>query len=151
MLKGWRLSGSFIAQSGTPIDITASNVLLGASGNIQRPDMSSLPDILGGTGPGQSYFDTSVFSVPAAAAWGNATRNAVADGPGIFTLDMALAKDFEFANDATFQLRTECFNITNTPRFVNPSGEFGTATFGQVTATVPGSERSVRFGARISF
>jgi hypothetical protein len=145
------LIGFFVAQSGTPVDITASNALLGAPDNVQRPDMSFRPAIIGGTGPGQSYFDTAVFSMPVAAAWGNARRNAAVEGPGIFRLDMALAKDFSFGSQARLQLRTECFNVTNTPQYVNPSGEFGAATFGQVTATMSGSERTLRFGARFSF
>jgi hypothetical protein len=151
LLKEWTLSGFFVAQSGTPVDITASDALLNAPGNIQRPDMRFEPKILGGIGPGQSYFDTSVFSMPGAAAWGNVRRNAVVDGPGIVRLDMAFARNFKLGGEAGIEVRAECFNIMNTPQFVNPSGEFGTSTFGQVTATVPGSERSMRFSTRFHF
>jgi hypothetical protein len=151
LLKDWKLIGSFIAQSGTPVDITASNALLNAPGNSQRPNMSYRPTVLGGIGPGQSYFDTSVFSMPAAAAWSNVRRNAVVDGPGVLRLDMSLARNFALSGEIGIELRAECFNVTNTPQFVNPSGEFGAPTFGQVTATVPGSERSMRFSARVHF
>lgn len=151
ILKDWRLSGYFVAQSGTPIDITASNGLLNAPYNTQRPDMRAVPGILGGVGPGQAYFDASVFSMPVAAAWGNVRRNDTVDGPGIFRMDMAISKDVSLGGEARIQLRVECFNITNSPQFVNPSGEFGTPTFGQITATAAGSERSMRFGARFSF
>jgi hypothetical protein len=150
-LKDWRLSGYFIAQSGTPVDITASNGLLNAPGNIQRPDRIASAAILGAAGPGQLYFDTSVFSMPRAASWGNIRRNSTVDGPGIARMDMAISRDVGVGGEARIQLRVECFNITNSPQFVNPSGDFGSPTFGQVTATVPGSERSMRFGARFSF
>ena len=89
--------------------------------------------------------------MPAAAAWGNVRRNAAVDGPGVVRMDMALSKDFSVGGEARLQMRAECFNITNTPQFVNPSGEFGAPTFGQVTATAAGSERSLRFGARFNF
>ena len=35
----------------------------------------------------------------------------------------------------------EAFNITNTPGFAQPSGAFGTAPFGSITATVTVAKR----------
>jgi hypothetical protein len=52
---------------------------------------------------------------------------------------------------STLELRLEAFNVTNSPHFMNPNGEYGSATFGQVTATLPDSARTVRFGARFEF
>jgi hypothetical protein len=50
------------------------------------------------------------------------------------------------------QLRAEFFNFTNTPRFAYPDVGVGSATFGEVTATAPGSTpRVTQFGLRFQF
>jgi hypothetical protein len=49
------------------------------------------------------------------------------------------------------ELRADVFNVTNTPHFNNPDGTFLATTFGQITSTIAGSERSMRFGFRLTF
>ena len=41
----------------------------------QRPDMNADANIIGDIGAGQPWFDTSVFTAPAANTFGNVTRN----------------------------------------------------------------------------
>ncbi len=94
VLGGWQLSGIFTFQSGSPIGITMSNATLNAPGNTQRPDVSGTPAVPGGIGPGIQWFDTSVFSSPAANTFGNAPRNGVLDGPRYVNLDATIAKLF---------------------------------------------------------
>jgi len=48
-------------------------------------------------------------------------------------------------------VRADIFNVTNTPHFNNPNGTFLSSTFGQITSTIAGSERSMRFGFRLMF
>src|SRR5207244_8370694 len=79
VLGGWQLSGIFSAQSGSPIGITMNNATLNAPGNTQRPDVNGTPKVLGAIGSGQLWFDTSVFSTPAANTFGNSPRNGVID------------------------------------------------------------------------
>ena len=54
------------------------------------------PRCFGDIGPGQKYFDTSVFSAPAQNTWGNLTRNGSISGPGFWNLDASLVKRLRF-------------------------------------------------------
>jgi hypothetical protein len=151
ILGGWQLSGIFSAQSGSPIGITMSNANLNAPGNTQRPNQNGEPTVLGAVGPGALWFDPSVFSSPANNVFGNAPRNGSIDGPRYINLDATVAKVFTFPRRVKGEFRVDIFNITNTPHFNNPNGTFLAATFGQITSTVAGSERSMRFGFRMMF
>jgi hypothetical protein len=154
ILGNWQVSGFFAAQSGTPIDFTASAASLRAPGNTQRPNASGTPKILGGIGSGNPWLDTSVFSAPAPGTWGNVPRNGLVDGPKFVNLDATLAKKLVFGRGITGEFRIDVFNVTNTPHFRiqnNPNGIFGNASFGQVTSTIDNSERLLRFGLRVMF
>jgi hypothetical protein len=149
VLGGWQISGIFAAYSGTPINFTANAATLRAPGNTQRPNLNGDPRVFGAIGPGQLYFDTSVFSQPAENTWGNMKRNDSIDGPGFWNLDASLVKRLKFNSRMALELRADAFNLTNTPHFNNPNGSFGSATFGQVTGAF--GARLVRFGARFTF
>jgi hypothetical protein len=147
---GWQVSGIFSAQSGTPIGFTANAATLRAPGNTQRPDLNGVPKVFGNIGPNKLYFDTSVFSAPAANTFGNMRRNDSIRGPGYTNLDGTLIKRFRFTERIGGEVRADALNVTNSPNFNNPNGAFGNPTFGQVTSTI-GGERLVRFGARVTF
>lgn len=150
LLNGWQLSGIFVAQSGTPVNITTSSATLRAPGNDQTPNLNGKSGVFGDIGPGQLYFDTSVFSAPAPATWGNLTRNSSGiRGPGYVNLDASLVKRFNINGRMYAELRADAFNVTNSPQFNNPNGTFGNPNFGQVTGAF--GERLVRFGARFAF
>ena len=150
VLGGWQVSGIFAYQSGSPIGITMSAATLNAPGNTQRPDVSGTPKVPGGIGSNNLWFDTSVFSSPAANTFGNATRNGVLDGPSYVNLDATIARLLGFGR-VHGEIRVDVFNITNTPHFNNPNGTYLGAGFGQITSTVANSERSMRFGLRLMF
>jgi hypothetical protein len=147
---GWQFSGVFSAQSGTPINFTANAAALRAPGNTQRPDLTGTPTVYGKIGPGELYFDKSVFAAPAANTFGNMRRNDSITGPGYTNLDGTMIKRFRFTERIGAEIRVDALNVTNSPNFVNPDGTFGNPTFGQVNTTI-GGERLVRFGARITF
>jgi len=92
-----------------------------------------------------------VFSSPANNTFGNAPRNGSIDGPRYINLDATLAKLFTLPRSIKGEFRVDAFNITNTPHFNNPNGTFLGSTFGQITSTIAGSERSLRFGFRMMF
>jgi hypothetical protein len=146
---GWQLSGIFTTQSGTPINFTANNADLRAPGNTQRPVLNGEPEIIGAIGQGSLYFDTSVFGAPPVDAFSSLTRNASIRGPGYINLDGSLVKRFRFTERIGGELRIDALNVTNTPNFNNPNGEFRNERFGQVTTAF--GERLVRFGARVTF
>ena len=94
IIGGWQLSGLFIAQSGQPLTIGGNGTLLNTPGNSAFVDLNGSNTVLGGLGPGQLYFDPSVYSLPAAGVQGNMKRNGGPEGPGFWQLDMSLFKRF---------------------------------------------------------
>ncbi len=119
------------------------------TGFTNRPNVTGQPAILGGTGPTELWFDTSVFVEPAPGTLGNAGRNSVR-GPGYVNYNMTLSRTFRLRGDKRLMVNASAFNLTNTPHYRNPSGSFANAgTFGRISSSF--GEREIRFGARFSF
>jgi hypothetical protein len=151
ILGNWQVSGVFVAQSGTPINFEANGATLRAPGNQQRPNASGKPEVLGGIGAGNLWFDTSVFSAPAQNTWGNVIRNSLLDGPAYYNADATLAKVLSLPRNIRGEFRVDAFNVFNIPHFDNPNGVLGNANFGQITVVPAFSERLLRFGLRLMF
>jgi hypothetical protein len=153
VIGGWQVSGIFVAQSGTPLNITGNNTLLNTPGNTAYADANGEQKVLGGLGPGLLYFDPAVYSLPAAGLQGNMKRNSGPDGPGFWNVDMSLFKRFTISGSRYAEVRVDAYNATNSVRWGNPNTGYSAAagnTFGQITSTT-GGQRSVRFGARFAF
>jgi outer membrane receptor protein involved in Fe transport len=153
IIGGWQVSGLFIAQSGQALTIGGDGTNLNTPGNSAYVNLNGGNNVLGGLGPGELYFDPSVYSLPAAGVQGNMKRHAGPDGPGFWQLDGALFKRFSFGGSRYAEVRVDAYNVTNSVRWGNPSTTFSTATgntFGQITGT-NGSQRSIRFGGRFAF
>jgi hypothetical protein len=161
LFGGWQLNGIFSGYSGTPFTVTSSGTSLNAPGNLQTADQV-LPEvkILGGTGPGQSYFDPLAFRSVTEVRYGNSGLNMLR-GPGVVNLDLGLFREFR-VRDLQVQFRAEAFNATNTPHFNNPGANVsamrlnpdGTVnTLGGYTeiTSAKADERQVRLGVRIAF
>jgi len=146
----WQIAGIFAAVSGAPVTFNASAAGLRAPGNTQTPNASGTPKVLGGIGSSELWFDTSVFSAPAAGTWGNVERNALLTGPAYVNLDASIVKIIRFGTRHA-EFRVDFFNMTNTPHYSNPNGSFGNANFGRITSTLGGTERVIRFGGRFLF
>jgi hypothetical protein len=150
VLGDWQISGIFSAISGTPIDFTASAAGLRAPGNTQRPNATGKPEVLGGIGSNELWFDTSVFSAPDPGTWGNVKRNGLLTGPAYVNLDGSIVKIIRFGTRHA-EFRVDFFNLTNSPHYSNPNGSLGNANFGRVTGVLDYSERVIRFGGRVLF
>jgi hypothetical protein len=88
---------------------------------------------------GNSYFDTSDFSVNAPGTPGDAKRRFFY-GPGADDYDMALAKSQPLGESRSLLFRVEGFNVFNHAQFNGPSavdGNVGSATFGNVISAAP--------------
>jgi hypothetical protein len=147
---GWQAQGIATVQSGTPLSISANNVAgigsprglannNGTSGKLEGDIHARL----------NRYFDTSVFSQPAAFTMGN-TSPTIADlrGPGTSNFDLSVFKDFLFTERLRLQFRAEAFNALNTVRFSAPNTSVVAANFGQIT-TQANSPRQVQLGLKL--
>ena len=131
LLGGWQVNGAFSAYSGTPFTVTASGASLNAPTETQTADQV-LPNvkILGGTGPGQSYFDPAAFAGVTAVRYGTSGLN-ILRGPGVANFDLGLFRQFSATEKIKLQFRAEAFNATNTPHFNNPGTNVSNAVRNQ--------------------
>jgi hypothetical protein len=151
VLGGWSLSGVFSARSGSPVDITGVNLTNNrVQGTTARPNSVYAPSTLGGIGIGEKWFDTKAFVEPVAGTFGNTGRNTVR-GPGYVSYNATLARTFALGERMRLRFTASAFNLTNTPRFDNPSGSFTSGAFGEITDTIANTERRIRFGLKLSF
>jgi Carboxypeptidase regulatory-like domain len=94
---------------------------------------------------GEVIEPTAIANLPL----GNVGRNSVY-GPGMQTLDFAVARIFSVTEKAKFQFRGEFFNALNHTNLGTPDRFVNTPQFGTVTeATTPG--RQIQLSARLSF
>ena len=102
------------------------------------------------------WFDTSVFSTPAAGTWGNTPANNVS-GPGHDNWNLSFFKNFVFSEQRpiNFQFRAEFFNVWNHTQWVGDTQNggivtnFGASNFGAVT--VAADPRIIQLALKLSF
>ncbi|MBM3757142.1 MAG: TonB-dependent receptor [Acidobacteria bacterium] len=145
---GWHFQGLLTLMGGTWFSPSVSGIV-NAPGNADRPDWVAPVRYLGATGPGQKYFDTSAFRIPAQNTLGNAGRNIVS-GPGISNLDAALHRDFRITERINSTLRVEAFNFSNTPHYNNPNGNVQSPQFGEINGAEQ-DQRQFQIGLTIRF
>jgi Carboxypeptidase regulatory-like domain len=138
-LGGWEVAGIISAQSGAPL-------ALGLNGqNVSSivPNTFNRPDVTGSGGNPHTvneWFNTSIYSAPAAGTWGNAPNNSVR-GPGRDNWNLSLYKNFVFSQErgSSLQFRAEFFNVWNHTQFQGDnnnggiSKNLGASNFGAVT------------------
>ncbi len=142
--RGWSLSGITHFSSGFPVTITnnGDNSLIGTNPNGVNNSSIDEPNYDGGSlhlnhnprTDGNSYFDTTVFSMNALGTPGNAKRRFFY-GPGTENFDMAIAKTLPLSEAKSLLFRIEAFNVFNHTQFSGPGsvdGNIGSSTFGEV-------------------
>lgn len=151
VLGGWQLNGIYRFATGTPFTPSADATACNCPGNGNFADVLGSPSILGGIGPGQTWFTTSAFGVPAPNSFGNAGRNSIR-GPHLSNYDFSLFRTFPIAERLKLEFRAEFYNLTNTPHFSNPSGNVSSASFGVITGTLSGyGNRQSQMALRLKF
>jgi len=151
--RNWNLSTVYQIQSGFPLTISVfgdtanAGTVLGE--NPIRANLTGQPVFPSGTHTAEMWFNPAAFSTPAAFTFGNVGRNTVY-GPGMQTLDLALARAFNLTERAKFQFRAEFFNALNHVNLGTPDRFVNTPQFGTISeAATPG--REIQLSARISF
>jgi hypothetical protein len=154
-LGGWEISGIVSAMSGAPLNIG----LNGQSVSSIVPNTANRPNESGsGGGPhtASEWFNTSIYSAPAAGLWGNTPRNSVR-GPGRDNWNLSVFKNFVFNQErgSNLQFRAEFFNVWNHTQFQGDtqnggiSTNFGASNFGAVTSAY--DPRTIQLALKLSF
>ena len=172
LVGGWKMSGIFVAYSGTPFNVTGSGSSLQATGNSQTADLIGPVEKIGKKGPGSSTTPRSASSIRRSTfnqtgvyRFGTMGRN-VLRGPGYWQLSPAIYKNFKIKEKVNAEFRAESTNFTNTPIWSNPNagsaslrrnadGSLNTGVadpyqnFMCITGATAG--RQFRFGLRVAF
>ncbi len=151
--QNWHLSAIYQYQTGMPFTISVfgdtanSGTILGE--NPIRANVTGLPFFGPGTHTAEEWFNPAAFAAPPAFTYGNVGRNTLY-GPSMRTLDLALARSFNFTERLAFQVRVEAFNALNQINLGTPNRFVNTPQFGTITmAMTPG--RQLQLSARLSF
>jgi len=153
LTQNWHLSAIYQFQTGMPFTISVfgdtanSGTVLGE--NPIRANVTGQPIFGAGTHTADEWFNPAAFAAPPAFTYGNVGRNTLY-GPSTRTLDLALARSFNFTERLAFQIRAEAFNALNQVNLGTPNRFVNTPQFGTITmAMTPG--RQLQLSARMSF
>jgi hypothetical protein len=152
-LNGWKINGNGAIYSGTPYTVgcaaTGQPALYwvgtptgGIPFRCQMGSSTYLPD---GQYPSKTEdpklqvpFNAANFTLPGIDSLGiGNTPPTLAYGPGVFNLDLSLAKDFRLAERKTLEFRVEAFNALNhfNPNNPNTSLTYNFATGAQTNSS----------------
>jgi outer membrane receptor protein involved in Fe transport len=142
LLGGWQVNGIASFQKGLPLLFTT------------RPNRAAAGEDLSGRSAQSRisrWFDTSVFTVPAAFTRGNMSRTAPdLRTHGINNFDLSMFKTFKPLDKLQVQLRLESFNAFNRVQFGPPGTTIGTTSFGVIT-TQYNRPRQTQLAAKLIF
>jgi hypothetical protein len=146
---GWEVSGSFVLQSGFPLQVSQSGGTLW--NGTQRPNLIGDPATSGSIYDRLSgYFNQAAFSRPAPDTFGTAARTLGIRGPKVNTLDAALLKSWRTKESQRLEFRLEAQNARNHPVFSDPATSYGASNFGVIGGTKVGA-RNVQLGFKYYF
>ena len=150
IIGGWQFNGITTLQSGTPLSITANNTA-GIFGARTQPNNNGNDPRL--SGPVEDrlnrYFDTAVYSQPAAFTFGNEpVFSPVLRTPPVRNFDLSFFKNFEVRSGITAQFRVEALNAFNTVQFSGPNTSVTSTSFGVITGQANGP-RQLQFGLKV--
>ena len=83
--------------------------------------------------------------------WTSSARRArnILDGPGLYTVNWSLARNFRITDSGKLQFRWEIFNLLNHPNFKLPNDYLDEAAVGSITSA--GDPRAIQLGAKYTF
>ncbi|MDX2270192.1 MAG: TonB-dependent receptor [Bryobacter sp.] len=148
ILGGWELQGIISLMSGNWFTPSVSGIV-NAPGNADRPNVVAPIEYLNNRGPGQKFFSTSSFAIPAQNTLGNAGRN-ILRGPAFYNWDFALHRTFPIRERMNMTFRVESFNFTNTPHYNNPNANAQSPQFGEINGAEQ-DQRQFQFGLTLRF
>jgi len=149
LVGGWNLGGILVAQAGSPYGlVTQVNTSNSFASGPQRVHVLRDPSLPASERTVSRYFDTTAVVAPAPFTFGSSSR-ALLTGPGLFSLDVSLLKNFQFKESGNVQFRAEATNVTNRTSFEEPGRSLGTATFGVISQARPA--RVLQLGLKVEF
>jgi hypothetical protein len=137
LLKDWQLSGSLIAQTGTPLTARVlgnSAIGLAQTGGVgsSRAEATGLRVSSAG-----DFFNRAAFTVPPPGQFGNAGRDTI-PGPGRLQIDLALGRAFQLDEARRrLEFRIEVKNAFNIVSFTNINTVVNATNYGWPISVAP--------------
>ena len=148
VIGGWQVNGISSFISGSYLSVSASNTA-GLFGTNTWANNNGKSAKL--TGPVRArlerYFDTSVFSQPAAFTFGNVRVLPDVRGDATSNFDLSIFKQFSVTERVKAQFRSEFLNAFNTARFSGPNTSVTSSSFGRITSQ-SNDPRQIQFGLK---
>jgi hypothetical protein len=155
VLGGWQANGLYTAMAGEPLTISGPN-FLNTPYTGQTADFVGPLKMIGGTGPGQFWFNPNAFAPVTTTRFGTSGRGlSWLRGPGVGNLDFSIYRHFKITERYDLELEFQSLNLTNTPHFFNPSTSCSLVasgcggSFGQIFGAY--GARRIQLGAQLSF
>ncbi|MBI2828622.1 MAG: TonB-dependent receptor [Acidobacteria bacterium] len=148
--SNWRLSGILNARSGNWLTVTTLRDPAGTGINSragQRVDQV-LEDPYGDKTL-RTYLNRSAFVQPEPGTLGD-HRNRSIEGPGYWSVDLALSRLIDLVERQNLELRVEVFNLFNNFNWGDPVTNFDSSSFGRITS-MRGTPRIMQFGVKYGF
>jgi hypothetical protein len=147
LTAGWQLGTVIQARSGAPLTpSTTGNLSLTGIGN-QRPLLVGDPSLDNPTSA--AWFNVAAFAPNTPGVWGT-TPKGLMTGPGFWTVDIALSRNFAIGDGKHIEARVESFNLFNHVNLGNPNTTFGNPNFAKITSTA-GGPRIMQFAIKFGF
>ena len=160
VLGGWRWSTIWTMQGGVPFEIkTGFNR---SRQNVSSSSLGDRPNWAPGCDASKAFvgdvtrwFDVNCFVLNDAGYLGNVEARAMR-GPGLFTSDWSLTKNFSLGGGRRIEVQAQAFNITNRANFRVPAASLWlnantrNPNAGRITATVTPA-RQMQFGVKYVF
>jgi hypothetical protein len=151
LVSDWQVNGIFQAFNGAPFTVTASGTELNTPGNTQTADLVGSVTRVGEIGADGVYYDPAAWAQPTGVRFGD-TRINQFRGPGGWNLDLSVFRTFPVRGRHRLEARIEANNITDTPKFANPTSNITSGDFMRIFGLNSSfTERQVRLGLRYSF
>ncbi|MBO0723125.1 MAG: TonB-dependent receptor, partial [Blastocatellia bacterium] len=164
LIGGWTLTGIHNYRSGDPLSISASGPQTVLFNGTIRPDwIAGVPVILNSDadvktdGSGRLYLNPAAFAIVPVTGNNVPLRLGTAPprlpgifGPGVYSEDFGIRKNFAFTEAAHLEFRVDMFNAFNRAGRGNPQTDLSNAQFGEITGARFGP-RNIQFEARIVF
>jgi len=156
VLGGWEINGIVTGLTGSPLFPSQTSSYLNTPGTSQVPNFAGNLSMIGGTGRGQQWFNTTAFTPDTSVSIGNGGRGlSWLRGPGLMQMDLSLFRTFSLTERFKLRMELQALNFSNTPHWSNPNtgcsivnGVCG-GSFGQITGAY--GQRIVQVGATLNF
>ncbi len=148
LLKDWQLSGGITAQTGVPLTptILGNSQQLAQTGGAGKGRAEATGEPIGS---GSGFFNLNAFtSLIPPGQYGNAGRNTI-PGPGLFSVNLAFARSFTFAERRRLEFRFEANNVFNNVNYTNLYTVVNAVNYGLPSAA--GAMRTVDAVVRFRF